>query len=426
MAGFICILRKQYRIVLNVSAAAFVLIAAIGLLSFPARAGTDDVTTQLQLVLDSYIAERGQVEGVSGVSLQVDLGGGKPVIALFSGNNGLPGALPIGPRTLFQIGSNTKHFTAALILMLEAAGKLTIDQTVGDWLQQYPAWKGVTIRSLLNMTSPIPNYSETPEIGRLIAADNHHQFTDQQLIAAVDPDNGKSFPTPTGWFYSNTNNILAGLIIEAASGMDYKTALETMILKPLHLRDTFYSNGAYPPRVVAREPRGLFENAGCLLYQPEPCTVSTLAPLIGKDVHTQNMSWAGPAGAIVSNMNDLDLWIRALFGLKLFPQQQLDEMTSIVSQKTGLAITDVSAGDPRGFGLDLGRAYQEAFGGAVWFYQGTTLGFRATFVYWPEYDLVMTTATNSQPPDGEDELNALVVGSAFTVLKECGALKTGN
>lgn len=142
--------------------------------------------------------------------------------------------------------------------------------------------------------------------------------------------------------------------------------------------------------------------------------MSTLAPLIGKDVHTQNMSWAGPAGAIVSNMNDLDLWIRALFGLKLFPQQQLDEMTSIVSQKTGLAITDVSAGDPRGFGLDLGRAYQEAFGGAVWFYQGTTLGFRATFVYWPEYDLVMTTATNSQPPDGEDELNALVVGSAFT------------
>jgi D-alanyl-D-alanine carboxypeptidase len=189
----------------------------------------------------------------------------------------------------------------------------------------------------------------------------------EDLIGAVDPDNGKQLPPATGWFYSNTNNILAGLIIEAASGMSYKDALTTMLFKPLHLHDTFYADGAYPRRVLEREPRGLYENAECLLYQPVPCTTSTLAPLIGKDMRTENLSWAGPAGAIVSTPRDLASWIRALFQRRVFPQRQLDEMTTIVSQKTGLPIQDVSADDPSGFGLDLKRIYSPPAGGRFWF-----------------------------------------------------------
>jgi D-alanyl-D-alanine carboxypeptidase len=395
--------------------AARVCIISLQLLCQPARAdGT--VAARLQQVVDTYVKQRGAIEGISGVALRVDLGPRHSPHAVFAGTTGRPGAKPIDANTLFQIGSNTKHFTAALILKLEAEGKLNIDQTIGDWLPRYPAWKQVTIRSLLNMTSPIPNYSETDEIGAIVAADLHHQFTAQNLIGAVDPDNGKKLPQPSGWFYSNTNNILAALIIEAASGMSYKNALTAMLFKPLHLRDTFYADGAYPRPVLAREPRGLYENAECLLYQPVPCTTSTLAPLIGKDMRTENLSWAGPAGAIVSNPRDLDTWIRALFRLGVFPRQQLDEMTTIVSQKTGLPIQDVSAGDPSGFGLDLGRIYNAAAGERFWFYQGTTLGFRAIFAYWPQYDLVITAATNSQPPEGEDRFAPMVIGAAFAVL----------
>lgn len=395
---------------------ASLLVLAITTFGPPARA-EQDLTARLQNVVDTYIAQRGAIEHVSGVALHVDLGKQAPV-NVFAGTNGRDGT-PISPRTLFQIGSNTKHFTAALVLLLEAEGKLTIDQTVGDWLPQYPEWRDVTIRSLLNMTSDVPNYSETVEIGQIVASDLQYQFTPRQLIGAAQDVN---LPTPSGWFYSNTNNILAALIIEAASGMSYKRALRTMILRPFALRDTFYSDGPYPQPVLDRLPVGIYENPDCLLYQPTPCTTSTLAPLLGKDVSDENLSWAGPAGAIISNPVDLAQWIRDLFGHRVLPQKQLDEMTSLVSQKTGLPIQDVSADDPGGFGLDLGRAYQPAMGGPFWFYQGTTLGFRTIFIYWPQYDLVITASTNSQPPPADDKLAAEVVGGAFTVLKDCGLI----
>ncbi len=244
----------------------FVALALFSAMSFsprPARADDAALTAQLQQILDAYVKDRASIEGLSGAALQVDRGAGKPILAIYAGDNGLSDKKPIGPDTLFQIGSNTKEFTSALILKLEAAGKLKIDDTIGRWLPQYPAWKDVTIRSLLQMTSPIPNYSETVAIGEIQVADIHHQFSDKDLIGFVDPGNGQHFPPASGWFYSNTNYILAALIIEAASGMNYEQALTTMIIEPLGLHDTFYANGSHPgpaaagPGHVARAARAL-------------------------------------------------------------------------------------------------------------------------------------------------------------------------
>src|SRR5580698_3057993 len=338
-------------------------LALLGAVPFslrPALADDAALSAKLQQILDAYVKDRASIEGLSGAALQVDRGGGKPVLAVYAGDNGLSDRKPIGPDTLFDIGSNTKEFTSALILKLEAAGKLNIDDTIGRWLPQYAAWKDVTIRSLLQMTSPIPNYSETVEIGEIEVADIHHQFSGKDLIGFVDPANGHHFPPATGWFYSNTNYILAGLIIEAASGMNYEQALTTMILEPLGLHDTFYADGSHPGPasagpVMSRVPRALYLLQDCLSYQPEPCKVSTLAPLIGKDMRMQNRSWAAEAGAIISNPHDLGLWIRALFEKRVVPTKQLDEMTTLVSNKTGQPIPEVTPDEPAGFGLGLGR-----------------------------------------------------------------------
>jgi D-alanyl-D-alanine carboxypeptidase len=405
------------------------LFVTLALLSVPpfspklARADDTAVTAQLQQLLDAYVKDRASIEGLSGAALQVDRGAGKPILEVYAGDNGLSDKKPIGPDTLFDIGSNTKEFTAALILKLEAAGKLRLDDTIGRWLPQYPAWKDVTIRSLLQMTSPIPNYSETVEIGEIEVADPQHQFSAEDLIGFVDPDSGQHFPPATGWFYSNTNYILAGLIVEAASGMNYEQALTTMILEPLGLHDTFYANGQHPGPasagpVMSRVPRALYMLQDCLMYQPEPCSVSTLAPLIGKDMRLHNRSWAAEAGAIISNPRDLALWIRAVFEKRVFAAKELDEMTTMVSNKTGLPLSEVTADDPGGFGLGLGRFYRKELGGAYWFYEGETLGFRTIFAYWPQDDLLITGSVNSRPPNGEDKFGPAVIGGAFTALDE--------
>jgi D-alanyl-D-alanine carboxypeptidase len=164
----------------------------------------------------------------------------------------------------------------------------------------------------------------------------------------------------------------------------------------------------------------------CLMYQPEPCAVSTLTPLIGKDMRLQNRSWAGEAGAIISNPHDLGLWIRALFEKRVFPAKQLEEMTRLVSIKTGLPLQEVSADPPEAFGLGLGRFYRKEIGGAYWFYEGETLGFRTIFAYWPQDDLLITGSVNSRPPTGEDKFGPAVIGGAFMALQQAHLIEPSD
>jgi len=270
------------------------------------------------------------------------------------------------------------------------------------------------------MTAGIPTYSGTVTIGRIIASDLDHQFTNRQLIRAAYPRPGNELPIPTGWFYANTNNILAALIIERASGESLEEHFEKLFRK-VGLHNTFYSDGPYPDTVLDRVPVGIFNNPECVNYEPTPCTRSVLAPLLGKDMRRQNMSWAGGAGAIISSPRDLAKYVRALFGGRLIPKQQLREMQTLVDQGTGRPVKEATKGHAA-FGLDLAQAFNVDLGGLYWFYEGETLGYRCIFVYWPQYNVVMTVATNSQPPAKEDLLGAFVLGKVWKILSDAGLI----
>ena len=113
-------------------AAAFVLAAAAGSLPCSVLAATgSNLPDQIQRTLDDYLAQRRDAEGISALYLHVDLGDPGPVIEAYAGSDGLRDNAAVNGSTLFQIGSNTKHFEAAAVLQLEAEGKLDIDQTVG-------------------------------------------------------------------------------------------------------------------------------------------------------------------------------------------------------------------------------------------------------------------------------------------------------
>jgi D-alanyl-D-alanine carboxypeptidase len=368
-----------------------------------------------QKVVDAYLAQRKEPERITGVSAYVSLGDAGPALEIFAGETSAKDGVPISQDTLFEIGSNTKGFTGALILALEAEGKLNLDQTVGDWLPEYPAWKDVTIRRLLNMTSGLPTYSESLPLSRLWVREPHRHYTSEELIAYAYPSKTVRLPPNSGYFYSNTNYILAGMIAARAGGKSYKDLLEEKLFAPAKLRETYFEPVAYPPQIIKRMASGYFNNPDCGLYEPG-CKEATLAPMIGRDMRDADVSWAGAAGGIVSTPGDLARWIRAVLGGKILPPEQMKEYLSLVSTKTGEPIAKVTADDPRGFALGLVRVFKPETG-AVWFYEGETLGYRAAFLFSPESDVLVSAATNSQPSGAEDKLVPMLA-KLFALAKE--------
>lgn len=382
-------------------------ILPILILSLGIQAARADLATDIQSDLDTYLNERSVIEGNSGATVFVSLGKSGPDISVYSGTTTKDGDTPVTGTSLYQIGSNTKGFTGALILALEARGKLSIEDTVGQWLPQYPEWSDVTLAELLHMISGIPTYSESSQMNSYFVNNPDRHFTFDDLVDFAYPSDQIHLPGNSGYFYSNTNYVLAGMIAEKAAGMSYKEALQALLFAPAELSDTYYEENAYTGDVLARMTSGYFNNPACTLYDPG-CEASELAPMIGRDVKADDVSWAGPAGGIVSSPRELAHWIRALFDGKVLPEQQLAEFVRPVSFKTGTYIEDVSEEDPAGFTLGIVRITGRGLD-PMYYYLGMTLGYRVAFLYSPADDLIVTGATNSQPPESEDQFMPLLI-----------------
>jgi D-alanyl-D-alanine carboxypeptidase len=361
---------------------------------------------KIQAALNTWLADRGAPEKVTGVAAYISFGDTGPAIEAFAGKVGVdPQDPPVRQGTLFQIGSTSKSFAAAVILKLEAAGKLSLDDPLGQWLPQYPAWKDVTIRRLLNMTSGIPNYSETEEIARIWVNEPTRALSADALVSLAYPAGSNALPTKSGYDYSNTNYILAGMIAEKAAGQSYRDLVH-QIIDGVGLDNMFYESSSYPREVNSRVAHGYFNNPACFTYQPD-CAQSWSHELIGRDVSGLNLSWAQAAGGAIADARDVDRWMRAVFKGRVAPPKQQAEWMALVSTKTGEPIEDVTADDPRGFSLGLVRAILGPLG-PHWFYQGDTLGYRTLYVWFEKEDLMITVQTNSQPAPDEDKLHDLV------------------
>ena len=379
----------------------------LALLATPGAKAEASQAGRIQAALDKWVAERAPVEKITGAAAYVSFGDPGPAIEVFAGKVGRdPADPPVGRNTLFQMGSTSKSFCAAVILKLEAAGKLSLDDTIGRWLPQYPAWKDVSIRRLLNMTSGIPNYSETETISGAWVSEPTRDLTAGELVEIVYPAGANALPPSPGYHYSNTNYILASMIAENAADRSYRDLVHEMVIDALGLDSTFYENGTYPESVVHRLAHGAFDNPACAEYQPN-CKESWNLPLIGRDVRGMSTSWAQAAGGAIASARDVDLWMRAVFEGRVVPPTQQAEWMALVSTRTGQPIADVSADDPRGFSLGLAKGILGPFG-PQWFYQGTTLGYRTLYVWFEKENLMITVQTNSQPDDDANKLSDAV------------------
>ncbi|MFF9349295.1 serine hydrolase domain-containing protein [Streptomyces sp. NPDC014734] len=255
----------------------------------------------------------------------------------------------------FRVGSITKTFTATVLLQLQAEGRLDLDDPVEKWLPGVVRGHGhdgrkITVRQLLNHTSGIYSYTEDPAFQEKVFGSGFLQhrydtWTPKQLVAvatAHEPD----FAPGSSWNYSNTNFVLAGMVVEKVTGRPYGKAIENRIVKPLKLRATS------APGTDSRMP------------EPNSRAYSKLSNETGGptyDVTELNPSIAGAAGEMVSDANDLQTFYRALLKGRLLPAAEMKEMTSTVQVSPDLP----------GVGYGLGLMRQKlSCGKEVWGHGG--------------------------------------------------------
>lgn len=391
--------------------AAFVLVV-LGACAPALAQSTDAALMQsLQTALTNYVATRAQPEHISAASLTISLKGAAQTIDLAAGTTQYGGAgAKVTPDDLFQIGSITKSVTAVAILHLEGAGTLSIDDNIGKWLPQYPAWKDVTIRQLLDMTSPIPGYDNQASIGTIMGNNPNHVLTPEELVASAYPHNGKPKPV-SGWTYSNTNYILAQMIIEKASGKPYADVVRALF-DQVGMKSTYYEQNRYPVAITNRMVSGYF-------FSHDPDN-KVLAPLLGRDVKNDSVSWMQAAGGIVSTAQDVSRWARALYEGPLLADKQRRELMTVVSDKTGAPIDGVSKENPGAFGLGVGAGFRPTLG-SYWFYQGMTLGYRMLYGYFPTNGAIIVIGLNSQP-DGKQNQNGKLLEEIYGILRKAGKI----
>ena len=374
----------------------------------PPRASSAALLASLRSDLSRYLATRRQAEHISAVALRVTFRGNQPAINVVAGTTRYSGGGPVSPDALWQIGSNTKAFTAVMLLQLEAEGKLSINDTLGKWLPQYPAWRTITIRQLLNMTSGIPDYIGQPAFDSAVAAGTG--FSAARLVGYV-----AGAVTGDVWNYSNTNYILAQLIIQKVTHDTYADQLTRRIIIPLRLHNLCYAPYTCPAADAARMPAGYFFNTTVANQEPP----NPRASLLGKPVPPFALTWAQGVGGIVSSLQDMTTWDRALYQGEELPSPQQRQLESLVSTTTGHPIPGTTPADPAGDGLGVEQMTSPSTG-AVWFYGGATFGYRVAHLYFPRSGMIIALAANSATGPGNDDLGTLA-GSVYQALQKAGA-----
>ncbi|WP_133135992.1 serine hydrolase domain-containing protein [Legionella rowbothamii] len=361
------------------------------------------VTDFLKKTVDGYYKKYSKKEKFTAVQASVLIpqhqGNNQyEVKTAFTGTFGLPPiSKTVNADSLFDIGSITKSFTSLMLLQLQAEGKLSLEDHLDKWLPQYPHWRDVTLRQLLNMTSGIPNYSVDDDFNKKMEANLSRVWTDEELLSYAHPEKPLPKHRKNTYEYSNTNYILAGKVIEKVTGDTFANQLKLRIVSAKNgLNQTYYPAGPEGP--ATQKTISLEKVHGYYLDQEPPKLVDTF---------NNDLSWAGAAGAIVANTQDVVQWVQLLYHGKLIDAahraQALAELESVVSIKTGSPISTVSAEDPRGFGLGVGYYYDKELQQKFWIYKGSTLGFRTMYFWQPCNNVTTVIALNSKGGEGNPD-----------------------
>jgi D-alanyl-D-alanine carboxypeptidase len=294
----------------------------------------------------------------------------------------------------FRIGSITKSFVATAVLQLAGEGKLRLEDSVEHWLPGLvPKGETITVRELLQHTSGLFDYAADQATYAPFASDPSYAWTPRALVATATrhPPN---FEPGTGWGYSNTNYVLLGLIVEAATGQPIGSELDRRIFRPLHLWATsFETDGRFGDRagagLHARVAHGYADFGTGRL-----------------DATDLNPSWGYAAGAIASTATDVIAFYSALMRGTLLERPNLAAME-----------TTVPIGHGASYGLGLLRRRLAC--GTFWGHDGGMIGYTSNALVSPDGRRAAVVLANRGRLDARQE----TLFQQLTVRAACEAAR---
>jgi len=275
-------------------------------------------------------------------------------------------SVPASEKTVYRIGSITKQFTAAAILLLAEDDDLALDDPITDFLPDYPTHgHTVTVRHLLNHTSGIKSFTSMPSYRKEMRKDvSHEEIIDR--FKDVPPN----FAPGEEFRYCNSGYYLLGVILEKASGECYADFVGERLFRPLALESTCYDTQA---QIIPNRARG-YSRAGKGFSN---------APYL-------SMTQPFAAGALASTVEDLITWQRGLAGGKLLTADSYQSMA-----------TQGKLNDGRHTTYGLGLFIRKLDGHTVFRHGGGINGFRSDLAYCPEIDHTIVVLMNCQSAQPE-------------------------
>ncbi|MGO8926393.1 MAG: serine hydrolase domain-containing protein [Limisphaerales bacterium] len=306
--------------------------------------------------VDNYLRSQMRQHRIPGLTLKI-IRDGKEIKTAAYGLANVELNVPAKPETVFEIGSVTKQFTAAGVLLLAQDGKLSVDDRISKHLKDTPAaWANVTIRHLLTHTSGIKSYTG------LDGFQLWRHLTQAQFIQAIGKE-PMEFQPGDSWKYCNTGFSLLGYIIENVSGKNYWDFMGERVFQPLGMLAT---TNRLPSLIIPNRAAG---------YE------QTNHVWINRD---SDLTEVFSAGAIASTVGDLAKWNAALDGDRLLNAASKAQMWTPVKLNDGKT-------RKYGFGwnVDAVEGHKNIGHG------GSTSGFSASIQRFPDDRLAVIILTNT-------------------------------